>query len=82
MRKHIPAYARRVCVYGLGLILLALGLTLNVKARLGAAPVLTVPLTISEIWNVEYSKDRLAAAYSPSTLTWRRGSAPTGGPTL
>ena len=55
MRKHIPAYAGRVCVYGLGVILLALGLTLNVKARLGAAPVLTVPLTISEIWNVEYT---------------------------
>lgn len=49
------AHARRICIYGFGLVFLAIGLTLNIKADLGAAPVLTVPLSISIIWNLEFS---------------------------
>lgn len=46
---------RRICIYGAGMIFLAIGLTLNIKAGLGTAPVLTVPLTISEIWGLPFS---------------------------
>lgn len=43
----------RVVLYVFGLVLLAFGLTLNTKVGLGAAPVISVPLSIATIWGFD-----------------------------
>lgn len=39
-------------LYLLGLALLAFGLTLNTKMGLGVSAIMTIPVTVSEIWNL------------------------------
>lgn len=39
-------------LYLLGLALLAFGLTLNTKLGLGVSAIMTIPVTVSEIWNL------------------------------
>ena len=46
---------RRLIVYTVGITLLAIGLTLNTASGLGATPVITMPLTISESWGFDYA---------------------------
>jgi uncharacterized membrane protein YczE len=45
----------RLFYYLGGMIFLAVGLTLNTKTGLGTAPVLTIPLSISEIWDIHFA---------------------------
>ena len=40
---------RRFIVYAIGMLVLALGLTLNTKANLGVSPIISVPYSISQI---------------------------------
>lgn len=40
---------RRFIVYAIGMLVLALGLTLNTKADLGVSPIISVPYSISQI---------------------------------
>jgi len=54
-QKNHPNQLRRVCFYALGITLLAIGLTLNTASGLGATPVITMPLTISEAWGFDYA---------------------------
>lgn len=44
----------RLFYYFLGLIVLALGISLNTKSLLGASPIISVPYTISLIWNLNF----------------------------
>ena len=40
---------RRFIVYAIGMLVLALGLTLKIKANLGVSPIISVPYSISQI---------------------------------
>ncbi len=44
--------AKRWAVYAAGMLLLALGLSLNTKVGLGVSPIISVPFGISGIWNL------------------------------
>ncbi|NCB94439.1 MAG: hypothetical protein EOM40_18060 [Clostridia bacterium] len=41
-------------MYGIGILSLALGLTLNTKTQLGTSPIISVPYTISCIWQLNF----------------------------
>ncbi len=41
--------ARRILVYGLGIVILALGIDLNTKASLGVSPIISVPYSVARI---------------------------------
>lgn len=42
----------RVLVYCIGLVVLALGIILNTKTGLGVSPIISIPYSISKIWNI------------------------------
>lgn len=44
----------RILVYVVGMFILALGLTLNTKANLGASPIISVPYSISQITGLNF----------------------------
>lgn len=45
--------ARRIVVYCLGIVILALGITLNTKAALGVSPIISILYALSKINNLE-----------------------------
>lgn len=45
----------RLLYYFVGILFLAAGLTLNTKTLLGASPIISVPYTISCIWNLNFA---------------------------
>lgn len=47
-------FCTRLIFYFVGIIFLAAGLTLNTKTLLGASPIISVPYTISCIWNLNF----------------------------
>ncbi len=54
---------KRWAIYVAGLVLLAAGLTLNTKAGLGVAAIISVPYAISEIWHLNFG-DMLFIVYA------------------
>ena len=50
----------RWALYLLGLVLLAFGLTLNTKMGLGVSSIMTIPVTVSEIWQLNLGDVTLA----------------------
>lgn len=48
------SYVYRGFFYGTGLLILALGITLNTKTGLGVSPIISVPYSISTIWNLNF----------------------------
>lgn len=46
--------SKRICIYAIGLTLLAVGLTLNTKVGLGVSALITTPYCISVIWNLNF----------------------------
>ena len=46
---------KRIALYLAGIIIMSLGLSLNVKAYLGVAPVLTLPHVLSDLLGMEFS---------------------------
>lgn len=42
----------RVIMYCIGLVVLALGIILNTKTGLGVSPIISIPYSISKIWNI------------------------------
>ena len=48
-------YAARVAIYAMGLVILAAGITMNIKTGLGVSTIISVPFAISSIWNVNFS---------------------------
>ncbi len=47
-------YIFRGCTYLAGMLTLVMGLTLNTKAGLGVSAIISVPYSISEIWNLNF----------------------------
>ena len=45
---------KRVLIYLIGMIVLALGLTLNTKTSLGASAIVSVPFTVSEAYGLDF----------------------------
>jgi uncharacterized membrane protein YczE len=45
----------RVGLYFAGILLLAIGLTLNTKTGLGVSPIIAVPFSIANIWGVNFA---------------------------
>ena len=52
-KVRINYMARRIVVYCLGIVILALGITLNTKAALGVSPIISIPYALSKINNLE-----------------------------
>ena len=50
----------RVLFYLLGLLVLALGLTLNTKVGLGVSPIISVSFSVSTIWGFNFGNTTLA----------------------
>ena len=50
----------RVLFYLLGLLVLALGLTLNTKVGLGVSPIISVSFSVSAIWGINFGNTTLA----------------------
>ena len=48
-------YAARVAIYAMGLVILAAGITMNIKTGLGVSTIISVPFAISSIWDVNFS---------------------------
>ena len=46
---------KRICLYCVGIVIMSLGLSLNVKSYMGVAPILTIPRVVSEIFQWEFS---------------------------
>lgn len=55
MNKNIKSRAYRALFYGIGVVLLAVGLTLNTKTGLGTAPIITVPFAMSKLWSINFA---------------------------
>ena len=53
-KKMNKAMIYRVLFYTAGLLILALGITLNTKAGLGVSPIISVSYSISTIWNFNF----------------------------
>lgn len=51
----------RALYYILGLLILALGLTLNTKTGLGVSPIISLPYCISEIFSLNFGNTTMAA---------------------
>lgn len=49
----------RALVYILGLLVLAMGLTLNTKAGLGVSPIISVAYSVSEITGINFGNTTL-----------------------
>lgn len=50
----------RITVYIIGMIVLAMGLTLNAQTHLGVAPVMSIPYSLSVIYDKDYGNVTLA----------------------
>lgn len=50
--KQFNSTAKRITIYCLGLIILALGITLNTKTLLGVSPIVSVAYNLSKIINI------------------------------
>ena len=48
------AMARRMGIYLLGVLILAVGNTLSTRAQLGVSPIISPAYAISEIWNIDF----------------------------
>lgn len=46
---------KRIIVYILGILVLALGIVLNTKANLGVSSIITISFSISKIWNLNFA---------------------------
>lgn len=57
MRK---SFSFRILFYCIGLLVLALGLTLNIKTGLGVSPIISVAYSISEIFDHNFGNMTLA----------------------
>lgn len=44
----------RSLIYGIGMVALAVGITLNTKTGLGVSPIISVAYSISEIWDLNF----------------------------
>ncbi|RGY99706.1 DUF6198 family protein [Clostridium sp. AM58-1XD] len=50
----------RFVIYAAGLLILALGITLNTKTGLGVSPIISVSYSISYVWNLNFGDTTLA----------------------
>ena len=48
-------YAARAAIYAMGLVILAAGITMNIKTGLGVSTIISVPFAISSVWDVNFS---------------------------
>ena len=48
---HMKKFYRGM-MYCIGLMILALGIILNTKTGLGVSPIISIPYSISKIWNI------------------------------
>ena len=52
---HVSPRVYRFLFYGIGVICLALGITLNTKTGLGVSPITSIPYSISIVWDWSFS---------------------------
>ena len=60
--------------YILGMLVLALGLTLNTKAGLGVSPIISIAFAVSEIWQ-KRSPYRFPLRHLPDGGRWNAGES-------
>ena len=54
MKREAIQWINRWVIYLLGMLVLALGLTLNTKAGLGVSPIISLSFAVSEIWEMNF----------------------------
>ena len=54
MKREAIQWINRWVIYLLGMLVLALGLTLNSKAGLGVSPIISLSFAVSEIWGMNF----------------------------
>lgn len=69
-------YAARAAIYAMGLVILAAGITMNIKTGLGVSTIISVPFAISSIWDVNFSLVTfvLLATQNPKNAKMRNNS--------
>ncbi|MFQ7118686.1 MAG: DUF6198 family protein [Intestinibacter sp.] len=45
----------RILIYSIGLVVLSIGITLNTKSGLGVSPIISIPFSISSIFNLNFA---------------------------
>lgn len=53
-KSQKTAWFFRLAIYAAGMIVLAVGITLNTKTGLGVSPIISIPFTIATIWNLNF----------------------------
>lgn len=53
MQEKQKKWIRRIALYLLGIVVLALGITLNTKTNLGVSPIISMPYAVAQIFNYE-----------------------------
>lgn len=53
MQEKQKKWIRRIALYLLGIVVLALGITLNTKTNLGVSPIISMPYAVAQIFDYE-----------------------------
>lgn len=46
----------RISMYLIGIVILACGITMNTKTKLGVSPIISMPYAVAQIWGFETGK--------------------------
>ena len=58
MKGHVVAgqqTVNRFVIYGIGILILALGITLNIKTGLGVSALVSIAYTVAGAWNLNFA---------------------------
>ena len=58
MKGHVVAgqqTVNRFVIYGIGILILALGITLNIKTGLGVSALVSIAYTVAGVWNLNFA---------------------------
>ena len=58
----------RISMYLIGIVILACGITMNTKTKLGVSPIISMPYAVAQIWGFETGKAVFAAVYLTSAF--------------
>ena len=53
----------RISMYLIGIVILACGITMNTKTKLGVSPIISMPYAVAQIWGFETGKAVFAAVF-------------------
>ena len=64
MQEKQKKWILRIALYLIGIMVLALGITLNTKTNLGVSPIISMPYAVAQIFGYETKKNsRRSSSY-------------------